>query len=352
MTLHRLSHRSLVVCALLALTGATSFAQADSTADTLTAVGLLHLQAQSIETFVQSDIAKQFLATVPDLPSVTPRTVYVNRQLRQYLSESAYVAADSAGKAGFEKRDLDEGFYYFTRYGTPLAFARALDLVGLAGFTSLDGARIADFGFGSIGHLRLLAANGAQVVGIEVDPLLKLLYSQPSDIGEIARSKQAGPGKNGSITLAIGSFPSDSTIRATVGSGYDLFISKNTLKHGYIHPEREVDPRMLVHLGVDDSTYVKTIFDLLNPGGYFMIYNLHPKRQTPEELAAADAKYIPWSDGRSPFTRELLESVGFTVLAYNVDDTAPAREMGSRFGWDKEMDYEKDLYGQYTLMRK
>ena len=141
-------------------------------------------------------------------------------------------------------------------------------------------------------------------------------------------------------------------MRTTVGTGYDLFISKNTLKHGYIHPEREVDPRMLVHLGVDDSTYVRTIYDLLKPGGYFMIYNLHPKRLTPEELAAPDAKYLPWSDGRCPFTRELLEQVGFTVLGYNVDDTEPARAMGNRFGWNKEMTYETDMYGQYTLMRK
>lgn len=344
--------RSLTLASMILLIAATSFAQTDSTADTLTTIQTLQQQAESVATFVSSDIAKQFLAAVPTLPSVSPRVVYVNRQLREFLSEAEYAAATDSGKAGFEKRDLDEGFYYFTRYGTPLAFVRALDLVGQAGLKSLDSARIADFGFGSIGHLKLLAANGADVVGIEVDPLFKLLYAQPSDVGEMPRAPQAGSGKAGHLTLAIGSFPSDSATRATVGTGYDLFISKNTLKHGYIHPEREVDPRMLVHLGVDDSTYVRTIYDLLKPGGYFMIYNLHPKRLTPEELAAPDAKYLPWSDGRCPFTRELLESVGFTVLAYNTDDTTPARAMGNRFGWDKDMDYEKDLYGQYTLVKK
>lgn len=344
--------RPLTLTSVILLIAASSFGQTDSTVDTLTTVGLMKQQAESLATCVSSDIAKQFLAAVPTLPSVAPRVVYVNKQLRQYLSEAEYAAASDSGKTGFEKRELDEGFYYFTRYGTPLAFARALDLVGQAGMKSLDGTRIADFGFGSIGHLKLLAANGADVVGIEVDPLLKLLYSQPGDVGDIPRAPNAGAGKAGHLTLAFGSFPSDSATRATVGSGYDLFISKNTLKHGYIHPEREVDPRMLVHLGVDDSTYVRTIYDLLKPGGYFMIYNLHPKRLTPEELAAPDAKYLPWSDGRCPFTRELLEQVGFTVLGYNVDDTEPARAMGNRFGWNKDMNYETDMYGQYTLMKK
>ncbi|MBK7141704.1 MAG: hypothetical protein IPH75_06470 [bacterium] len=191
-----------------------------------------------------------------------------------------------------------------------------------------------------------MASCGANVTGIEVDPLLKLLYAQPADAGYIARARVAGQGAPGHLTLAFGSFPADSATRATVGDGYDLFISKNTLKHGYIHPEREVDPRMLVQLGVTDSAYVKTIYDLLKPGGYFMIYNLHPK------LSGPDEKYVPWSDGRCPFTQELLEKTGFTVLGYDVDDTEPAREMGKYFGWDKEMDYAKDMYGQYTLVKK
>ncbi len=340
--LRQLTFAVALFCAFTAI----SFAQTDTTKDTLTATQHLALEAASLDTFAVSAIAKQFLKAVPDLPTIETRVVYVNKATRSYMSESEYDKASDSGKAGYEKRELGEEFYYYTRYGTPLAFVRALDLVGMAGLATLDGSRIADYGFGSIGHLRLMAACGANVVGIEVDPLLKLLYAQPADKGYIARARAAGEGAPGQITLAFGSFPADSAIRATVGSGYDLFISKNTLKHGYIHPEREVDPRMLVQLGVDDSTYVKTIYDLLKPGGFFMIYNLHPK------LSAPDEKYVPWSDGRCPFTQELLEKTGFTVLGYNVDDTEPAREMGKHFGWDKEMDYAKDMYGQYTLVRK
>ena len=338
-------HLTLAVALFCAFT-AISFAQTDTTKDTLSPLDHLWLEGASLDTFVTSAIAKQFLRAVPDLPSIQPRVIYVNKATRSYMSEAEYAKASDSGKAGYEKRELGEEFYYYTRYGTPLAFARALDLVGMAGLATLDSAHIADYGFGSIGHLRLMASCGAKVTGIEVDPLLKLLYAQPADFGYIARARAAGEGAPGKITLAFGSFPADSATRATVGSGYDLFISKNTLKHGYIHPEREVDPRMLVQLGVPDSVYVKTIYDLLKPGGFFMIYNLHPK------LSAPDEKYVPWSDGRCPFAQELLEKTGFTVLGYNVDDTEPAREMGRHFGWDKEMDYAKDLYGQYTLVRK
>jgi hypothetical protein len=104
---------------------------------------------------------------------------------------------------------------------------------------------------------------------------------------------------------------------------------------------------MLVHLGVDDTTFVRTIHRLLKPGGYFMIYNLHPKYTGPEA-----AEYIPWSDGRSPFGRELLEEEGFEILEFDRDDTAFAHRMAVAFGWDEEMDLVNELFGMYTLLRK
>jgi len=58
--------------------------------------------------------------------------------------------------------------------------------------TSVDGKRILDFGYGTVGHLRLLASLGADMVGVEVDPLLRALYSAPGDQGAIARARQPG----------------------------------------------------------------------------------------------------------------------------------------------------------------
>lgn len=320
----------------------TVFAQQDSSG-----VSTLRTEATALAPIVKSDLAHEFLQAVPDLPQIqSPRIVYLKKETREYLSESAYSQLKDSARAGFVRRELGEDFYYYTRYGTPLAFVRPLDLVAQAGFNTLDGTRIADFGFGSIGQLRLMASLGATVTGIEVDQLLKILYSGNGDTGPITRSHVAGSGRGGSLTALFGSFPSDTVLSREVGGGYDVFFSKNTLKRGYIHPEREVDPRMLVHIGVDDSTFVKRVYDLLKPGGFFMIYNLHPAKSAP------DQPYIPWSDGRCPFDQSLLEKVGFKVISFDQDDTEFARTMGKVLGWDKEMNFEKDLFGTYTLLRK
>jgi hypothetical protein len=302
-------------------------------------------QAQRLRPFVRSEIAESFLLAVPELPAVAvPRVAYHNRETRDAVSVQQADTMSEEELAGYERLELDEEFYYFTRYGTPLAFVRPLDLLGRAGLESLDGARVVDFGFGSIGQLRLMASCGANAHGIDVDRLLGVLYGRRGDTGLVPRAKSAGFGHDGRVTVHIGRWPADTAMVRAVGGGYTAFISKNTLKNGYIHPAQEVDPRMLVHLGVGDEEYVRAVYRALQDRGYFMIYNLCP--------AQSKERYIPWADGRCPFERDLLERVGFQVLAYNEDDTQAAREMGKLLGWGDQMDLEHDLFGTYTLMRK
>jgi hypothetical protein len=303
-------------------------------------------QALRLRAFAVSEIANDFLDAVPELPPLTgARVVYRNRATRDAIPESKASTMSEAELEGYTRLELDEEFYYFTMYGTPLAFVRPLDLIGRAGLESLDGARVADFGFGSVGQLRLMAANGASTHGIDVDPLLGILYGRATDTGPVLRAKSAGAGESGEIAVHIGQWPGDAVVAGAVGGDYDAFISKNTLKAGYIHPAEEVDPRMLVHLGVDDDTFVRAVYDALKPGGLFMINNLCPP-QSPDQ-------YIPWADGRSPFPRALLEKTGFRVLAFDRDDTEAAREMGALLGWgDQTSGLDTDLFGTYTLARK
>jgi SAM-dependent methyltransferase len=293
---------------------------------------------------VSSPFAKSLLGGFGCLRPIQPMTAYYNKETRSALSAADASKMTEAQLKGYEKRDIDDAFYYFTRYGTPVAFVRPAEILGRAGVKSADGLKLVDFGFGSIGQLRALASAGADVTGIEVDPLLEVIYAK--EPGTVARCSAAGKGRDGSVQLAFGQFPKEAEMVKKVGAGYDVFISKNTLKHGYIHPEREVDPRMLVHLDVDDETFVRAVYDALKPGGFFLIYNLCPAPSKPEE------QYKPWGDGRSPFSEETFKKVGFKVIGIDVDDTAAARVMGKTLGWGTEDQLSKDLFGTYTLVQK
>jgi hypothetical protein len=200
-----------------------------------------------------------------------------------------------------------------------------------------------DFGYGNVGQLKLLALLGAEAHGIEVDPLLPLLYAPEN--GRVA-GLGAVPGR---LRLLHGRFPADAALVASLGSGFDLFLSKNTLKRGYVHPEKPVPERQRIDLGVSDADYVATVFRLLKPGGYFLIYNLSPPPAPPGK------PYIPWADGRSPFDEATLRAAGFEVIAFDRDDSEAARALARVLGWDQgehAMDPERDLFGRYTLARR
>jgi len=336
---------ALGVLLSVALGTAPESRAAGAGADTSATLRALREQAEALRPLFRSRLVRDFLGEVAALPGSAPRTVAFDSARTRYWSGAAYAALPEAERAPLLTRVLGESFYYNTRYGTPLAYARALEILSEAGLSSVRGRRLADFGYGTAGHLRLLAGLGADVTGIEVDPLLEALYSEPGDQGEIRGARRAGR-----LRLLTGQWPAQAAVTAAAGEGYDLFLSKNTLKNGYIHPAEPVDPRRLVHLGVDDSAFVAALHRTLKPGGLVLIYNLSPAPAPPGK------PYIPWADGRCPFARPLLEAAGFEVLAFDRDDSAAARRMGHALGWDDpaggKMDLENDLFAHYTLLRK
>ncbi|HEY3353182.1 MAG TPA: hypothetical protein VGQ83_08050 [Polyangia bacterium] len=303
----------------------------------------LRREARALAPLARSDLARGFLAATAALPAVPPRVVFHDAAKTRYYSEAEAAALPAAARPGLGRKVIDEEFYYSTRYGGPLPYARPLDLLAAAGFTRAEGARILDFGFGAIAQLTLLASLGADVVGVEDDPLVRALYQ--GDDGPVT-----GPdGRRGRQRVLVGSFPGEAGIRAAVGGGYDLVLVKNVLKQGYIHPARPAPARQLIRLGVSDEEFVRVLYGLLKPGGRVMIYNLCPAQAPP------DKPYIPWADGRSPFPRAMLEAAGFRVLAFDADDTAFARRMGRALGWDRgdePMDLDRDLFAWYTLLEK
>lgn len=332
--------RPLRIVPLVLLTlCATALAQ-EAVKPTPSRVAELQAEAKALSPLCKTPLARDFLAAVPKLPSVQPRTVYRDSaRTRAWSAREAVLLPDSV-RSRLVPRVLDETFYYDTRYGSPLAYARALEVLGENGVKSVNGLRVADFGCGMLGQLRLLAENGATAIGIDVDPLLPALYSEPGDQGAV------GPG---SVTLATGQWPASGEMKRAVGDQIDLFISKNTLKNGYLHPAQAVDPRMLVHLGVSDSEFVAALARSVRKGGRVLIYNLCPAP------AAPGKPYIPWADGRCPFPRGMWTAAGFEVLAFDRDDSPAARAMGHALGWDQGengMKLDTDLFATWSLFQR
>lgn len=259
---------------------------------------------------------------------------------RAWIEEVAKLDAVQPKKIRIKEREVlvDESLFYKGRYGSPLSYTRALDIAEKHGFSPKEGAKVFDFGYGSIGHLQMLAQMGLEVTGVDVDPLLPIMYAMNS-----------GVHKKGRIQLLDGRFPAEDELVQRAGSDYDLFLSKNTLKRGYIHPSREpANPRQVIDLGVTDERFLGQVAAMLKTGGLFLIYNFCPPK------AAEDKPYIPWAEGECPFSREMLEAAGFEVLEFDVVDNKSARELGHLLGWDAPggMNLETDLFAWYSVMRK
>lgn len=303
------------------------------------------------EVFVQD-----FLSATKSLPAIAPRTIHSSADRTHWYSASQAEALPEDVRAKLTARQVDEAFYWNTRYGTPVAYARALQVADGDGALTLQRKRgevpvIVDFGCGGLGAARLMASLGCRVVGVDIDPMLPALYSEPGDTGRIPAAFPGG--KDGGLHLVTGQWPADAgtvaAVKAAAPGGLDLFLSKNTLKRGYIHPEREANPKHLVHLGVDDAAFVAAVAGSLKPGGLFVIYNLCPAPAPP------DKPYIPYADGRCPFERSVLEQAGLQVLAFDVVDDDAIRAQAHALGWDAgdgAMDLQTDLFAWYTIARR
>jgi len=303
----------------------------------------LQVEAQKLAPLVQSEIAIEFLAVTKNLLEPEPRVVYRNRDRTRAISSQEFSKRSESDQVGWIRRDCIPAFYYETGYGSPLVYARVLDLVAPHWEVALP-RKVLDFGYGSIGQLQLLAHQGFEAHGVDVEPMLGALYSEPSDTGAMGR---------GSVAIHTGQWPAHAELSSAVGGGFGLITSKNTLKAGYIHPNppagQTVDPKRLVHLGVGDEAFLQHVHSSLVPGGVFIIYNICPPQNS------ADQPYLPHADGKSPFSRADYEQAGFEVLAFDVEDREWVVDaflaLGYTTGKTRE-EASQELFCWYTIVRK
>lgn len=305
-------------------------------------------EAAALRPLAASENTVRFLDAVRSLPPVAPRTVYINDITREYFSPTERAALPATQKVSEVK--LDEYRYYHTKYGSPLAYLRAIEFASEGERSDFAGKRILDIGYGGIGHLRLLASLGAHVTGVDPDSYLDALYSDPRDQGPVPPARDARRGHPGTVTLVHAVWPKDGQAVSRVGQGYDWILSKNTLKKGYVRPERKIDKRQQVDFGVSDEVFLRTVFDTLKPGGKLVIYNISPKQ-------VDKGGYLAQADGRSPYSREQFERAGFIVRTLNSSDDAAVRQMGRSLGWDRNAknevtDIEANLFALVTVVER
>jgi hypothetical protein len=303
----------------------------------------LKADAASLAPIVSSSLAKDFLAATARLSEPTTRTVYRNREKGTAVSAHDYESMSADARTGFAARECSPEFYFETGYGSPLVYARVIDL---AAPHLAKGAppKVLDYGYGSIGQLQLLAHCGFDAHGVDIEPLFPALYSEPGDTGSMGK---------GSVAIHTGRWPADEALKGAIGGGYALITSKNTLKNGYVHPSppagQTVDPKRLLQLGVSDEVFVAQVHAALNPGGVLVIYNICPPQNPP------DKEYIPYADGTSPFSREMLEKAGFEVLAFDARDEPWVLDCFERLGYSEGKPREelsKDYFCWYTIARR
>ena len=162
---------SLSVGVLLA--GAPLAAQSTPTAEPAPAAAKvtdkMKRDAAAINSIVKSDLAKAFLSATSKLAEPETRTVYRNREKGVAVSKRAFEAMGAEEKASFTAREYPPAFYYETGYGSPLVYARVLDLAA-PHFIRGERPKLLDFGYGTIGQLQLLAHCGFDARGVDVEP--------------------------------------------------------------------------------------------------------------------------------------------------------------------------------------
>lgn len=327
---------------------AASVALAAPAAAQETVLEQLAREAAAVRPLVSSGAAASWLDQAPRLTEIEPRTIYYafgQGSTRAY-TPAEYAELPTTEREGLQPTEITTDNYYQTQYGTPVVYARTIDLIAETAGPGyqLRGQRILDFGYGQIGQLKMLAMAGADAVGFDVDPLLRATYAHAGDTG----NAPGGTIPGGSVELVHGLFPGDPATVRRVGGWYDSVVARNVLKRGYVDPVGETAAWQRVEFGASKTEALVALREAITPGGTLLIYNvgLGP--------AQSEDGYNPAADIACPWTQGELRLAGFEIIAHDADDTDAMRELARALGWDGHL-YQieiENLFAAYTLVRR
>src|SRR3954469_14199158 len=105
----------------------------------------MRAQASAVAPLVESPLAKAFLGTADMLRPVAPRLLLRDPQTKEVFTPGQSESLPEPQKSRLTKRIYDTRFYYTTGYGSPIIYARPLDILGERGVESLAGKKVLDF---------------------------------------------------------------------------------------------------------------------------------------------------------------------------------------------------------------
>ena len=270
-------------------------------------VARLQSVAKGLRAHAVSDLARDWLDATGSLPWIQPRRLYQYPAKKDLFPRSAVMKLPAEHRGMLLSRDFGEQAYYDGRYGSGLSYWPVIEAMARAGVTSLAGVRVLDIGYGTVLPLRLMACLGARVTGIDTDTFPIAMYAESGDTGAIRATTARTNASRlpGSIEVARGRMGEEWT-----PSECDVIVSRNTLKRGYVHPDRE-GVEASVRLGMDDGAFLAMLRGTLARGGLVVIYNTFDP-----------AEPGPGADGRCPFERASFAAAWFEVLLLDEPDDA------------------------------
>ncbi|HEY3174253.1 MAG TPA: hypothetical protein VGK94_00680 [Candidatus Polarisedimenticolia bacterium] len=96
-------------------------------------------EARALAPLARSELVRQFLGATSALAAVSPRRLWHDEGKTRYYTEAEDAKLPEDRRGALIEESFDEEYYYTTRYGTPLAYARPLDILAESGLTGVAG---------------------------------------------------------------------------------------------------------------------------------------------------------------------------------------------------------------------